>query len=208
MSFPGVREFNVNNNSWRLGSVLIVHQSDETRRVVREALPPDVQVIAECTTCEELAQRYDDVDGGVIVCGVSLDDGDVLEALARLALTRPVPAVVVTHKRSLDIVERAMRDHVMAYLIEPLNPRELLPAMALAMQRADQLEELRQEVEDLQQALADRRVIERAKGALMAMKDLSEQDAYVELRTSAQQRRIRMAKVAREILGESETEMA
>jgi response regulator NasT len=61
-----------------------------------------------------------------------------------------------------------------------------MPAIAAACARYEELAAVREEVESLQEALAARKVIERAKGLLMAKEGLSEADAFARLRKASQ----------------------
>src|SRR5690606_2821504 len=105
-----------------------------------------------------------------------------------------------TTKRSIALVEKAMLDHVMAYFIEPIKADDLKAAILLARGRFEQLNELASEVEDLKLALEHRKIIERAKGVLMAMHGLDETEAFIKLRTSAQNDRKKLVDAAQSIL--------
>lgn len=183
-------------------AVIIAHRDSTVRGAVRAAIEGRTRVYAECDTRSELEQHHSALDDGVVVSGVDFPDGDALESLIRLGQSSPLPVVIITHKRSLELVQKAAKDHVMAYLIEPLDIGELLAAMVLAQQRFAQLTELRQEVESLQQALEDRKVIEQAKGIVMATQKIDEAEAYRTLRSQAQTRRIKLTALAQEILAQ------
>ena len=115
-----------------------------------------------------------------------------------------MPSIVVTKKDSLDKVEKAMDDHVMAYMIEPVNSDELKPAIYVVLRRFEQLKQLEEENESLKDALASRKKVERAKGILMAKKGWSEEEAYLYIRKAATSNRIKMDSVA-DIVIETET---
>lgn len=182
-----------------IDSVLIAHEDGDIRRDIRASLPTGIGVQAECESCAALRAMYPEANGGLVISGVAFADGDGLEALVAASREHPRPAVIVTDRPSLAVVERAMRDHVMAYLLLPVDPGELHAAMVVAKHRHDELMELREEVSDLREALEHRKVIERAKGMIMGSRGLSERDAYAWLRTTAQSRRARILEVAREI---------
>src|SRR5262249_32631967 len=91
------------------------------------------------------------------------------------------------------LVERARAAGIMAYLLKPLRPAELAPALDLAIARFA-------ETRQLKQTLEDRKVIERAKGALMARLGLTEDDAFKRLRRAAMDSRKPMVEVARALL--------
>lgn len=187
-------------------AAIIAHRDPEIRERIRSVIQTRTRIHGECDTRGGLEKLHSSLDDGVVVSGVDFPDGDGLESLIRLGEASPLPVVIITNKRSLDLVEKAARDHVMAYLIEPLDVNELLAAMVLAQQRFGQLQDLRQEVENLQQALEDRKVIEQAKGILMASQRVDEAEAYRTLRSQAQARRMKLAALAQEILSNHKTD--
>ena len=70
--------------------------------------------------------------------------------------------------------------------MKPFRETDLLPAMQTARARFEELQAVRTEVASLQEALEARKVIERAKGILMARDDLSEQEAFARIRKASQ----------------------
>ena len=126
---------------------------------------------------------------------------DGLAAAARLAddgLRRPV--VVITGVEDPGLVERAIATGVSAYLTKPIDDRELAAAIELARLRQAEFEALEAEVGRAQQALEDRKLVERAKGLLMSALGLSEQDAFRRLQTTARERNLRLVDVAARIV--------
>jgi len=88
----------------------------------------------------------------------------------------------------------------MAYLVKPFQKQDLLPAIEIAKGRYQQLSALADEVGDLTERLEARKVVEQAKGRLMAEYALTEPDAFRFLQKAAMQRRISMKDVAQAIL--------
>ena len=126
---------------------------------------------------------------------------DGLEAATQLAdegLRRPVVVVTGVHDPSL--IERSIASGVSAYLTKPVDSRELDAAMELAAARHAEFRALEAEVDRAQQALEDRKLVERAKGLLMSALDLSEQDAFRRLQLTARERNLRLADVAARIV--------
>jgi AmiR/NasT family two-component response regulator len=126
---------------------------------------------------------------------------DGLAAAAQLAsegLRRPV--VVVTGVEDPSLIERSIASGVSAYLTKPVDTLQLQAALELAAARHAEYCELEGEVERAQQALEDRKVVERAKGLLMTALDLSEPDAFRRLQLTARERNLRLVDVAARIV--------
>jgi len=128
----------------------------------------------------------------------NLDGLQAAERLAAESLRRPV--VVVTGVEDPGLIERSIASGVSAYLTKPVDTRELQAALGLAAARHAEFEELEAEVDRAQQALEDRKLVERAKGLLMSALGLSEQDAFRRLQLTARERNLRLAEVAARIV--------
>jgi response regulator NasT len=132
---------------------------------------------------------------------IEMPNVDGLEAATRLAAAgwrRPV--VVVTGVDDPSLIERSIASGVSAYLTKPVDSRDLDAAIGLAAARHAEFQELEAEVDRAQQALEDRKVVERAKGLLMTALNLSEQDAFRRLQLTARERNLRLADVAGRIV--------
>ncbi len=136
----------------------------------------------------------------LIISGAEYPDGNGIEGLIELAELNPLPAIIVAKRDNLANVERAMDDHVMAYLVDPVSPGDLKPTIHIVMRRFQQFQDLRKENADLREALETRKKLERAKGILMAKHKMSEEDAYLKLRDLATSRRIKLGEVAEVII--------
>jgi AmiR/NasT family two-component response regulator len=132
---------------------------------------------------------------------IEMPNVDGLAAAGRLAdegLRRPT--VVITGVDDPSLVERSIASGVSAYLTKPIDARDLEAAIKLALLRQAEFEALEAEVRRAQQALEDRKLVERAKGLLMSALQLSEQDAFRRLQKTARERNLRLAEVARRIV--------
>jgi len=132
---------------------------------------------------------------------IEMPNLDGLAAAGQLAdegFRRPV--VVITGVDDPTLVERSIASGVSAYLTKPIDDRELEAAIELAQLRQAEFEALEAEVDRAQQALEDRKLVERAKGLLMSALQLSEQDAFRRLQKTARERNLRLAEVAHRIV--------
>jgi len=127
-----------------------------------------------------------------------LDGLQAADQLAGEGLRRPV--VLVTGIDDESLVERAIASGVSAYLTKPIDTRELQAALGLAAARHAEFQQLEAEVDRAQQALEDRKLVERAKGLLMSALNLSEPDAFRRLQLTARERNLRLADVAARIV--------
>jgi response regulator NasT len=108
--------------------------------------------------------------------------------------------ILVSAHQDTNLIERADLDHIMAYLVKPIKQGDLAPSIAVAIRRFDQFKSMRQEAADLRQALADRKVIEKAKGILMKKTGLDEPEAFRRLQKLASEKNRKLVEIASTIL--------
>ena len=127
-----------------------------------------------------------------------LDGLSAAAALAAQGLRRPI--VVITGVDDPTLIERSIATGVSAYLTKPIDDRELDAAIRLAAHRHAELAALEAEAAEARQALADRRLVEHAKGILIAALGLTEPEAFRRIQRAARERNLRLADVARQIV--------
>jgi two-component system, response regulator PdtaR len=144
------------------------------------------EVCAEARDGEEAVDLARVEKPDLAVLDVKMPRLDGIEAARRILAERPIPIVMLTAYGQDELVARAVEAGVFGYLVKPFRETDLLPAMQTARARHAELEALRDEAESLTEALATRKVVERAKGILMEQEGLSEQEAFTRLQRASQ----------------------
>jgi two-component system, response regulator PdtaR len=143
-------------------------------------------VCAEAKDGEEAVELARSQEPDLALLDVKMPHLDGIEAARRILDVRPIPIVMLTAYGQEELVSRAIEAGVFGYLVKPFREQDLLPAIAAARARHEELTALREEAESLADALAARKLIERAKGLLMEKEGLSEQEAFARLRKASQ----------------------
>jgi len=143
-------------------------------------------VCAEARDGAEAVELARSLEPDLAVLDVKMPHLDGIEAARRILEERPVPIVIVSAFSERVLVERAAEAGVFGYLAKPFREDRLLPAIATARARFEELVAVRSEVESLAEALAVRKAIERAKGILMEKEGLTEAQAFARLRSASQ----------------------
>jgi response regulator NasT len=178
------------NPRWR---VAIVDDHDPSRAALRSAVGmAGGAIVGESVRCGDALAMVRRTSPEVVVCAAGLADGDGVRTAAQVTQA-DCPVVLFTSHTDEALVERARQAGVMGFLLKPLRPAELAPALDLAIARFAEARRLRQ-------SLAERKVIERAKGTLMARLGLTEDEAFRRLRRAAMDSRRPMVDVARALL--------
>jgi response regulator NasT len=136
----------------------------------------------------------------LVITDIKMPDMDGIDASTQICRDRPTPVILVSAYHDPQLVHRAEADHVMAYLVKPIGQADLGPAIAVAISRFQELQALRKEAGDLKQALADRKLIEQAKGILMKVTGVDEKDAYKRLQQLAADKNQKVIDAAQSVL--------
>jgi two-component system, response regulator PdtaR len=144
------------------------------------------EVCAEARDGEEAVELARAEEPDLAVLDVKMPRLDGIEAARRILAERPIPIVMLTAYGQDELVARAVEAGVFGYLVKPFRETDLLPAIQAAKARHAELEALRGEADSLADALATRKLVERAKGLLMEREGLSEQDAFTRLQRASQ----------------------
>ena len=143
-------------------------------------------VCAEARDGEEAVALARETEPDVALLDVKMPRLDGIEAARRILEERAIPIVMVTAYGERELVSRAVEAGVFGYLVKPFRETDLLPAIATATARYEELRSLRDEADSLAEALAARKAIERAKGLLMQREGLAEDEAFARLRKASQ----------------------
>ena len=123
---------------------------------------------------------------------------DGISAAEEIIATCPVLMLTAFSQREL--VDRARDAGVMAYVLKPFTINDLVPAIEIAISRHLQMKTLAEEVADLHDRLETRKIIDRAKGILMAALNLTEPQAFSWIQKAAMDRRLTMKEVAQAVI--------
>jgi len=158
------------------------------------------EVVSVAETGKELVEHCQTLHPDLVITDIKMPDMDGIDASTQICRDRPTPVILVSAYHDPQLVHRAEADHVMAYLVKPIGQADLGPAIAVAISRFQELQAVRKEAGDLKQALADRKVIEQAKGILMKVTGVDEKDAYKRLQQLAADKNQKVIDAAQSVL--------
>jgi len=189
--------------------IVVVEDDATVRLFLKETLEKQLghEVIGEAATGTDMVRTVLDLEPDVVVFDIHLPHMTGLDALRQIYQERIVAAVAITADRDQDLVRRALEEHVLAYLVKPVEAHQLGPALLVAWARFDELRGLTTENASLRQTLNNRKIIERAKGVLMKRHRWSEADAFRRLQRGAMNRRVAMVDLAQSILNGEEVNL-
>ena len=181
---------------------IVVADDEQDMRDYFADILPDLghQVVAVASTGKELVAACREQSPDLIITDIRMPDGDGLQAAKQVASERFTPVILFTAFHDSANLEQAADAHVFAYLVKPIDQSQLESAIAIAWQRFEEFEGLRQQASNLRQALEDRKVIERAKGILMKQRQMDEDQAFRKLQKMSRDENRKLAEVANMIV--------
>ncbi len=173
----------------------------QTRNILETLLVSlNHQMLVSTASGRELIDRSTSHPPDLLIATPYLEDMDGIEALIRIGELEPRPSIVIARSDDLDAVERAMEDHVMAYLVMPVTREDIQPAIYLAERQFEHLQGLRRKVCELETDLENRKIIERAKGIVMKQRGFTETQAHRFLQATSRETRRKLIDIARTIV--------
>jgi response regulator NasT len=185
--------------------IAVADDERDTREYLQTVLPTlGHEVVAVAETGPQLVEQCRKTHPDLVVADIRMPGLDGIQAAAEINRERPVPVVLVSGYQDAQLLERAGNENVMAYLVKPVKTGDLVSAILLAAVRFEEHQAVRREAADLRRTLEERKIIERAKGAVMRRLGIDESEAYRRLRQQASDRNLKLAEVARTVLGAEE----
>ena len=108
--------------------------------------------------------------------------------------------LILTAFSQRELVEQARDAGALAYLVKPFQKSDLIPAIEIALGRFAELTSLEREINDLEERLDARKLIDRAKGRLMDDHGLTEADSWRFLQQQAMSNRVQVDDIAHRVL--------
>jgi len=136
----------------------------------------------------------------VVIMDIKMPGMDGIEAAKILTEENIAPVVLLSAYSQQDLIERAQEAGVVGYLVKPYREADLPPAIGVALSRFEEFRALRKDVEDLQERLEVRKLVDRAKGILMDTQGLTEAQAFRRIQKMSMDNRKPMKEVAQAII--------
>ena len=166
------------------------------RSMLRE-MGHEVLAAANGREALEMARNHP-VDLAILDIKMPFTDG--LQAAKTLARLNPIPIIMLTAYSDQELIDKATDLPIHGYLVKPVQKGDIAAAIAVAVKRFQDAQQLQQQADDLHQQLETRKLLDRAKARLMEMQNLSEDEAYHTIQTVARQQQQTIRQIAEAIL--------
>lgn len=168
---------------------------------LREAGYTDVQHIREM---QNLLARIYALDPDVIVIDLENPSRDVLEQMFQVSRAVRRPVAMFVDQSDAESARASVEAGVSSYIVDGLKKERIKPILDLCISRFNAFSKLQDELERTKSALEERKIIDRAKGIVMKLKGLNEEEAYVLLRSTAMREKKKIGEIAQSIITAAE----
>ena len=162
------------------------------------------QIVARLDQGRDLREEVLRIAPDMVIIDIDSPNRDILEDMHALNREQPRPVVIFTEDDDPDLIRNAVAAGVSAYVVGDLAPARVVPVLTVAISRFEQFQAIRRELDDARSALAERKLVERAKGILMKQKHMDEQAAYAAMRRMAMDRNLKLVELARSLIAAAE----
>lgn len=181
--------------------VLLVDEDPGRAATLRAALQAaGYEVVAELRMTTALTGKVQAEKPDVIIIDCKSPDRDTLEHISRITRDDPRAIVMFTQDKDQARMRAALKAGISAYVVDGLLAERVCPIVDMALARFEQWQAMRQELDQAHASLAERKIVERAKGIIMKQRQCSEEEAYRLLRKTAMDRNMRLPLVAESVL--------
>lgn len=177
-----------------------VSQAERSRSLRIGLLENGFNLVASLPADVFLSERLDQLQPDLIILDAESEARDALEHVVLATRNARRPIVMFTNDSDTRHVKDAVKAGVSAYIVAGLSAERIRPILDIAMARFEHEQALRQELAETKTELKDRKVIDRAKGLLMARQGLSEQAAFEKMRKTAMDKGLKLAEVAQRMI--------
>ena len=182
-------------------SILIIDENRLRAAVIEDGLRDagytDLTVVNDVVG---IARRIADIAPDVIVIDLENPNRDMLESMFQLSRAVKRPIAMFVDRSDQASIEAAVEAGVSAYVVDGLKRERVKPIVDMAISRFNAFARMARELDEARSQLESRKLIDRAKGILMATRGLSEADAYALLRKTAMNQNRKISEIAESLI--------
>jgi AmiR/NasT family two-component response regulator len=188
---------------WQMRSLRVLTADDDglTLMALRKALEAlGHTVVAEARDGQEAVELARETEPELVILDLRMPSLDGLEAARQIHKEHPMPIVFLSAYTESGLGDQAADAGANAYVVKPFTGDQLKPALELALANFQKARQLERKLQQMNEALEARKLIERAKGIYMRQTGLDEEAAYLKLQRTARNENRKMVDVARAII--------
>ena len=185
--------------------IVIVDESPIRAAILEEGLrEAGYASVVRISEMHSLLARIYALDPDIIVIDLENPSRDILEQMFQVSRAVRRPIAMFVDQSDAASIQASVDAGVSAYIVDGLKKERIKSILDLCVFRFNAFAKLQDELDRTKMALEERKVIDRAKGILMKLKGLTEEEAYVLMRSTAMREKKKIGEIAQSILTASE----
>jgi len=185
--------------------IVIVDESPIRAAILEEGLrEAGFTGVVHISEMQNLLARIYALDPDVILIDLENPSRDILEQMFQVSRAVRRPIAMFVDQSDAASIQASVDAGVSAYIVDGFKKERIKPILDLCVSRFNAFAKLQDELDRTKSALEERKVIDRAKGILMKVKGLTEDEAYVLMRSTAMREKKKIGEIAQSILTASE----
>lgn len=182
-------------------TILVIDENPTRATILEDGLREAGHAsVVRLDTTRELLRRVFEIDRDVILIDLESPSRDVLEQMFQVSRMVKRPVAMFVDQSDTASIEASVDAGVSAYIVDGLKKERVKAILDMTVSRFNAFDHLQRELHRARTELAERKIIERAKGILMKSKTISEAEAYALMRRTAMNTKMKLADVAQSVV--------
>lgn len=182
-------------------TILVIDENPARAAILEDGLREAGHAeVVRLETTHELLRRICEIDPDVILIDLESPSRDVLEQMFLVSRTVKRPVAMFVDQSDTAMIEASVDAGVSAYIVDGLRKERVKSILDMTVSRFNAFDHLTRELHRARTELAERKVIERAKGILMKSRNITEEEAYALLRKTAMNEKTKLADIAQSVV--------
>lgn len=181
-------------------ALLFAHRQLAAPTLAADLQAAGIAVLATVQEVSKLVQAVLQHAPDVVICNEPFPTAGLFEAIHLLEQALPCPVMLFTQDMDAGNIDKATASGVHVYVVDGYSAARLRPLIQLAQARFRQAQQQRKAYEDMATRFEERKVVDRAKGILMRAQQISDDEAFRVLRSTAMRSNLRLGQLSQQVI--------
>ena len=182
-------------------TILVIDDNPVRSAILEDGLREAGHVnVVRLDTTHELLRRIWQIDPDVVLIDLADPSRDVLEQMFQVSRMVKRPIAMFVDQSDTAMIEAAVDAGVSAYIVDGLKKERVKPILDMTVSRFNAFDRLARQLDEARSELAERKLIERAKGIMMKSRGIGEEEAYALLRKTAMNEKKKLSEIAQSVV--------
>ena len=162
------------------------------------------KLVSVCHSLTEMSQAVITNDINLVMVVTDKKFDPLFATVRQINKQHPIPFIIFTYEDNRCVIESAIKAGVSAYIVDGLQANRVISILDTAHLLFNEQQRVKTELEKTKTTLAERKLIDKAKGILMQRSAQDEDSIYKSMRKAAMDKNIKIAELAKSIIDSHE----